>query len=664
MSDSLPTPAGPTPSKPAPPIRPTLRTRCLAWFARLGRSLAHGVGPGAILDKELRIQGRRVSTYWVRFAYGVLMALFVGLTLANVFTRTIGAQGGPATLSSIESLQTSGPTVLLALAWMQFIGTSLASAIFTSPLICEERRAGTLGTLLVTPLTAWQIVVGKACGALVQLLILGLMGLPVLLGVRVFGGISGELVVHTIAVLAGTTIGCCALGILASTLSQRQSGAVASAIVFTLMWYVGPPLVGAAIQAAGVTPPWATLLMFSPGAAMVELVARLEGHSVFGPTPIPIWAMMFLCALAVALMAFLLATFRLRSLMRQVAAGREAAPGKKTKGSPTDQAQSEPVDEAPESGVPMTRRERRRAIRRARVSQLAGSRAKSRTVGDQPVLWRELRQPMATRRWVAWLSGFAATAVLAYTFWASDDGQMVSTVVAMIGLVISVMIVSGTAGSALGQERESRSWETLLSTPLSAGQILIGKLAGVLFRLRIIWLFVVGTIIISAVGWETEPILLLHMVMLLVTTSFFVGCVGLFFGSVTRRSMVAIVASLASILGIWLVLPVATMMCVGLSGRDGEEAASVVAATNPFAWAAVTIAGARDHSWREGYSYTFFSWGELNALEFTFVLGVFCAIYVGLGAVLLTAARNALAASTLRAKPDEAAIGPGNVIAG
>lgn len=684
MSDALPAtsppPSAPEPSAPGPiaPKRPSLSARFAAWFARLGRSLVHGIGPGAILDKELRIQGRRVGAYWVRFGYGVVMALFVGLTLANVFTSAIQS-GGPASLSSIEQLQKSGPIVLVALAWMQFIGVSFASAIFTSPLICEERRAGTLGTLLTTPLTAWQIVVGKACGALVQLLILGLMGLPVLLAVRVFGGISAELVVYTVAILAGATIGNCALGILASTLAPRQSAAIASAILYTLIWYLGPPLLGLAISSAGFTAPWTQLMMFSPGAGMAGLMARLEGQDIFGPTPLPFWAMSFLCSLAVSLVAFLIATLRLRVLMRQVGAGRESRPRTRGKPSPdssnapTDAATNSPLDDTPPdldpaALAPMTPRERRlaqrRAKRRARVSELAHARAGSRTVGDQPILWRELRQPMSTRRWLTWLGALSIAAIIGYAFWISGDGESVAAVISMLGLIASVMIVCGTAGAALGQERESRSWETLLTTPISPGQILLGKLAGVLVRLRLIWLMVLATILIAIVGSQMRVAFILHMAILLLSMSFFVASLGLFFGTVTRRSMVAIIASMASVLGIWLVMPVAGLMCAGLAMRGSDKTQSLVAITNPFAWAGVAMSGARSSvHWTT--TYTLFDFGDLNAIEFTIALLLYCGTYAGFGAILLTAARNALAKATLRSGSlSDSAVGPGNVIAG
>jgi len=603
------------------------------------------MGPGAILDKELRIQGRRVGTYWVRFGYGVVMAIFVGLTIVNVFTQSLYG-GQTATLSTIEQLQRTGPIVLIALAWMQFIGTSLASAIFTSPLVCEERRAGTLGTLLTTPLTAWQIVVGKASGALVQLLILGLMGLPILLGVRVFGGISGELVVYTIAILAGTTIGNCALGILASTLAPRQSGAIASAILFTLLWYAGPPLIGAAIDAAGYTPPWTLLMMLSPGAGMVGLMARLEGEALFGPTPLPFWAMSFLCSLGVAIVAFLIATLRLRALMRQVGVGREGGGGRQAQSS--DQAVATSGDQLDPStpALPMTRRERRMAKRRAIISQRAAARERSRTVGDQPVLWRELRQPLTTRRWVMWLGTMSMVAILAYAFAMARDGDMIAGTVSILGLLASIMMVSGTAGSALGQERESRSWETLLTTPLSAGQILMGKLAGVLVRLRMVWIFVIGSIIIAVVGWGTRPALVIHMAILLVSSSFFVACLGLYFGSITRRSMVAIMATMGTILGIWLVVPIAGAMCAGLAMGGNSKLMSLIAVTNPVAWAIVAMEGAQSGHWSP--SYDVFDFGSLHTVGFTIALLVFAGVYAALGMALLTAAGNALAASTLR----------------
>lgn len=651
MTDTNPAPQ-PHPTIPSLQ-RPSLSTRAAAWWARLGRSLLRGMGPGAILDKELRIQGRRVGTYWIRLGYGLVMAVFVGLTLANVFTQAL-ASGQTATLATIESLQRSGPIVLLALAWTQFIGTSLAAAVFTSPLVCEERRAGTLATLLTTPLTAWQVVVGKASGALVQLMILGLMGLPVLLAIRVFGGISGELVIYTIFILAGATIGCCALGVLASTLSLRQSGAISLAILLTLVWYAGPPLIGAALQSAGIPAPWTSLLMFSPGAGMVGLVARLEGQSLFGPTPLPFWAMNFLASLAIATLAFLTATFRLRAIMRQVGAGRERPARARRKSaaiSNPDQPADAPDSEIPNANTPpLTPRQQRKANqlanRRARMSRAAAARTGSRTVSDHPILWRELRQPMTSRRWLTWFGAIAITTLIAWAFWVARDGETVAGFVAVLGLVASIVIISGTAGSALGQERESRSWETLLSTPISITQILLGKLVGVLVRLRLIWILILATLLIACIGSGLRAAVIVHVAILLLSTSFFVAALGLFFGTITKRSMVAIMATMGSLLCIWLIIPVAGLMCAGLTMRGNETLASVVGVTNPVAWAVLAIDGARSSRWTS--SYSLFSFGSLNAFEFTLVLSIFASVYIAMGLALLAMARSAMAMATLR----------------
>lgn len=646
-------------ANPAPSLkRPSRVARVVAWFARLGRGVRNGVGPGAILDKELRVQGRRVGAYWVRLGFGLLMALVVGLTLANVVASRLDGNGS-GTLASIEQLQRSGPIVLLSLAWMLFVGMSFAASIFSAPLICEERRAGTLATLLTTPLSAWQIVVGKACGALVQLLILGLMGLPVLMAVRVFGGISGEVVLASIAIIASATVGNCALGVLASTISPRQSAAIASSIVFTLLWYLAPPLVGLALTRLMITVPWSELAVLSPGSSMVFVSSQISGQPIPLTTGTPIWVLSSLVSLVVAGVAFGIATLRLRALMRQVAAGREGR-------SQATVAPTQREEASLEAVADLTPRERRRALRRAarraRASQAALARAGSRTVGDQPVLWRELRQPIATRRWLAWVSGIGIALVIGYAFYASGEGQVVAIVTSMIGLAASVLIVSGTAGGALGQEREARSWDTLLTTPLTAGQILTGKVAGAMVRLRYIWSFALATALIASLGWDIRPIVIFHLLATLASASFFAACVGLFFGSITKRSMVAIIASLASILGLWLVFPIMSAMCASMTIGGGDRLMTLVGLTNPFAMLAVALEGATDNGDQQ---YDLFDVGHLDTAAFTIALMVFCGVYVGLGLVLLLGARVSLAASTLRADAGDASqTKPGNIIAG
>jgi hypothetical protein len=117
---------------------------------------------------------------------------------------------------------------------------------------------------------------------------------------------------------------------------------------------------------------------------------------------------------------------------------------------------------------------------------------RTREVSDRPVLWREVRQPLFGSRLRLIIVSVLAFVGLAFTYyWAgTSEGEFSFRVafaneglhgaLSVIG-AIAVMLqpVFMTAG-AIANEREARTWEVLLTTPLPARSIMLGKLIGTL----------------------------------------------------------------------------------------------------------------------------------------------------------------------------------------
>ncbi len=167
----------------------------------------------AILLRELRVLCRRRSTYGLRLA----------LAAAAVLLWSLWSLGDA---SPTEVLSRTGLTVQLAF--------SLMAAAAAAGTINTERREGTLGLLLLTPLRPWEVLAGKLAVQLSQFLlclcsILPILFLPLLAGevdpafvARQFGGILA-------ACLLGTAIGLCA------SVACLQAGASLILAVFSLL---------------------------------------------------------------------------------------------------------------------------------------------------------------------------------------------------------------------------------------------------------------------------------------------------------------------------------------------------------------------------------------------------------------------------------------------
>jgi ABC-type transport system involved in multi-copper enzyme maturation permease subunit len=134
--------------------------------------------------------------------------------------------------------------------WHALLIGQLAVILVISPgltagAISTERERGTLQLLFVTPMSTLSLVVGKFAGAIGQMVLVALSGLPVVSVVLLYGGVSpGEILGGYLLILA-TGVLYSALGFLASCWCARMAAAVAWAYGLMLFVLVGAPLLGA-----------------------------------------------------------------------------------------------------------------------------------------------------------------------------------------------------------------------------------------------------------------------------------------------------------------------------------------------------------------------------------------------------------------------------------
>ena len=128
--------------------------------------------------------------------------------------------------------------------------TVTAAILLTMRLLAEERQTGTMVLLDASPLSEWQIVVGKYLSAVTVLAVMIALTLPMPALIMVNGKISGG---HLVAGYLGLMLAAsavAALGTFASSLANSQLAAAVVAggtVVFLIaLWYVAklsePPL--------------------------------------------------------------------------------------------------------------------------------------------------------------------------------------------------------------------------------------------------------------------------------------------------------------------------------------------------------------------------------------------------------------------------------------
>ena len=133
-----------------------------------------------------------------------------------------------------------------------------------------------------------------------------------------------------------------------------------------------------------------------------------------------------------------------------------------------------------------------------------------------------------------------------------------------LGLI--VLLAPALASSAISQEKEQQTWETLATTRLRvSAQILLGKWLGRLVLIGWIGLILLPLLLVSAGGADLPPVTILVAFAFFALNAALYGMIGLVCSFVARRTLVATTVALVITallcLGTW----VAEQLFFGLS---------------------------------------------------------------------------------------------------
>jgi hypothetical protein len=301
--------------------------------------------------------------------------------------------------------------------------------------------------LLTTAATPREIVVGRLIGKLSQVGMVLLAGMPLVALLAAWNGLGIESVAAIVLLLASVAIGEGGMSVLASIVSRRGRDALFAVYVCVLILYLSPFLDRLGLPA----PLAAALATVNPFFSLSRLIEAQE------LTPALLTSAIWF-PLGAACVA--LASARLR---------------------PSCIAATETVKS----------RTRRRFVP---------------PIGERPMLWKELfiERVGTLGRFGRWLGvvitvvigggalGFAAFSVWAL-FWKTDLGladwtiSEFGSIVQETGLLLSILLQFGIglrAAVSIASERDRRSWDGLLVTPLEPNEIVPAKLYGSISALR------------------------------------------------------------------------------------------------------------------------------------------------------------------------------------
>jgi ABC-type transport system involved in multi-copper enzyme maturation permease subunit len=531
---------------------------------------------------------RRAGHYVIRSAYlGALLVLGV-----TAWQAAVGWSRTP----TLGDTSRFGQLLFQILTFVQLALLLFFAALSAAATIIQEKDRRTFVLLLLTDLRNYEIVLGKLLGSLLQIVLLLLGMVPVLVLIVLLGGVSLAQVGQMLLVLAGAALAAGSLGGLVALWRDRTFQALALTVLLLVLYLclVHSLATLLALALAALSAWGAYLLANWLGLRKWPARGLLSGGSVVG------------LAAAGGLWWFLWqsAWFQREEPMLQT--WLDPIQAWQSVLAPPSSEEAFPIVSAyafagamvvlcgllnawgilrlrvwNPSGEPIIQREQPDAALeeekdRARAHAAPG---RVRHVWANPILWREImtraygRRPLLVRLAYALVVGLACYYVL--TSLGTGSGSAFMAILALVGVaVLSLLLVSAQAVTAITSERDTGALDLLLVTDLTPKEFIFGKLGGIGWNTL---LYLLPPLVLAGYyAWQgllatpprTHPELLAYRNTEAVVCVWGVGLVLMAFGMMlgmhvalrTQTSRLAILNTLATV----FFLSVGTGVCIAL----------------------------------------------------------------------------------------------------
>ncbi len=477
---------------------------------------------GPIFDKELRVSSRRRRNYVLRSAYLVVLVFLV----AGAWSIALLGGSGQSVALRVSRMAEVGRSLVLTITWFQFLTAQVLAAVMLSNSISDEIRRGTMDVLMTTPISSFQIVIGKLCSKLLQLILLLAISLPLLAMIRVFGGVPWDYVFSSLCIIATTMIFTGSLSLLFSTSFRHAYVTFVMIMVVYIIIFAAPVALLSYLVFKGVinsqivhsiiysSNPFAALAMNTYSMLSIPQT----GGAFFSW---PLHCSVMLCASIVMLSL---------SILRVRKAALSQARGIRKKPRPALNLAS---------NKNKTADDKKQFISTGPITRIRGP----------AIIWKEMHRPLYKREKAKVLFCGLAIIILALMLFLLMVPSPVQSI--LLGYLLSILSVivmirlAVLSATSIAAEKESRTWPILLTTPLDDKQIIWGKGIAVFRRnipLLLLWLVLYC---LCYVGIAVEnPMIVLYAILVpvgLASSVLFVISMGLYF-SVRLKSTTTAVA--------------------------------------------------------------------------------------------------------------------------
>lgn len=480
---------------------------------------------GPIFTREATTAPRQLRHFLARAGY--VAALFVLMYTADqaVFgwqqVRTIGDTARFGTLLfEIFSLVQLPLVLFFAL-------------IFCAGSIAQEKDRRTLLLLLMTDLSATELVVGKLASSLLIVLVLIGVSAPVFFLVHLLGGVSADQILWVLALCLAVAVAAGSWGALVAFWREKTFQTLAIGVL-GIVGFLG--IVEASVAFLG---PLDWLVALNPFRTLLKLVDPFARDR----NPVAIRSVTALSGLGLTLIGVTIQ--RLRTW------------------NPSRTTYTEPEEETDaESGE---------------------TRVRHRRIWANPVIWREIRTRAYGRKvQLIKLAYLLLAAAVVYLLANDNDSTLMMNRIppASLGIVglslLSLLLINAQAVTSLTSERDGKTLDLLLATEITASEFIYGKLGGIAYNTKELIVVPLALTAWQATNgdmlWETFTFLMFGFLILVA----FAAMLGLHSSLTFEDSRAAIGNSLGTLFFLFIGIFVFLLLLVEASGSLASQLLSFV----------------------------------------------------------------------------------------
>jgi ABC-type Na+ efflux pump permease subunit len=395
---------------------------------------------GPIFVREWLTLPRRPRHYLLRSLY---LALLWVLAL-TAWQATVGWEQA----ATIGDTARFGQLLFQILAYVQLALLLFFSALSAASTITQEKDRRTFILLLLTDLRNYEIVLGKLLGSLLQIVLFLAGVVPILFLNVLLGGVAPFQVLQAIVVLGTTALAAGSLGGLVALWRDKTFQALALTVLFLVLYLC-------LVQALGLldgqlssdtVAQWQSWLQ--PFLTLQHVVEPADN-----PEILPAAYGFALAMLGISLILNAWGIWKLRVWNP--------------------------------SGEPIMQRERPEdeEIDRAKAHAAPGA---ARPVWANPILWREMATRAYGRRPLLVKAAYFLVVILVcyYALTPASSGEWAAAKGLVPIGILSLLLVSAQAVTAITSERDLGALDLLLVTDLTPREFIFGKLLGIVYNTK------------------------------------------------------------------------------------------------------------------------------------------------------------------------------------